>query len=60
MSYDAATKRATLDPRASLERGATYEAVASTGAKDIFGNALDQDPSRVGNQMKVWLVTIRN
>ena len=60
MSYDAATKRATLDPRASLERGATYGAVASTGAKDIFGNALDQDPRRVGNQMKVWLFTIRN
>jgi hypothetical protein len=59
VTYDAATKRAVLNPSANLKRGATYKAVVTSGAKDLAGNALDQNPSVTGNQMKVWYFTIR-
>ena len=58
VSYDAATNKAVLNPSANLERRATYKAVITTGAKDLAGNALDQDQSVTGNQMKVWYFTI--
>ena len=58
MSYDAATNKAVLNPSANLERGATYKAVITSGAKDLTGNALDQDQSVTGYQMKVWYFTI--
>ena len=59
VTYDAATKRAVLNPSANLQRGATYKSVVSAGARDLAGNQLDQDPTLTGNQMKVWLFTIR-
>ncbi|CAA9473963.1 MAG: BNR repeat domain protein [uncultured Rubrobacteraceae bacterium] len=40
VTYDPATKKATLDPNKSLTGGATYAATVSTGAKDSAGNAL--------------------
>jgi hypothetical protein len=46
VSYDAATKKATLDPDADLEAGATYTATlkgGAGGAKDLAGNALAED-----------------
>ena len=42
VTYDAATKKAVLNPGANLKRGATYEAVVTTGAKDLAGNSLAQ------------------
>jgi large repetitive protein len=61
VSYEAASRTATLDPSANLRLGTTYKAVVSTGAKDLAGNSLDQDqtPSN-GNQQKVWFFKIRN
>jgi hypothetical protein len=43
VSYDVATKTATLDPSAGLKRGAVYEATITTGAKDEGGNPLAQE-----------------
>ena len=54
VAYDAATKRATLDPSSNLKPGAKYRAMVTPGAKDAAGNRLDQDPSVTGNQGKVW------
>ena len=54
VSYDPTTKRATLNPNANLQAGATYVATVTTGAKDLAGNALDQNPSTAGNQPKSW------
>ena len=34
-----------------------YKAVVTTGAKDMAGNVLDQNPSTVGTQEKVWYFT---
>jgi hypothetical protein len=59
VSYNAATKQATLDPTTSLRRGVTYKAVVSTGAKDVAGNPLDQNPTKAGLQQKVWTFTVR-
>jgi hypothetical protein len=42
VSYSAATDKATLDPTNSLQSGATYRALVTTGAKDLAGNPLDQ------------------
>jgi hypothetical protein len=60
VSYNASTKKATLNPSKSLVRGATYVARVTTGAKDVAGNALDQNPSVSGNQSKVWTFRVRN
>ena len=60
VSYNAATKKATLDPTNSLRRGVTYKAVVSTGAKDVAGNPLDQNPTAEGLQQKVWSFTVRS
>jgi acid phosphatase type 7 len=46
VSYDAATKKATLDPNADLEPSTTYLATlkgGATGAKDLAGNPLVAD-----------------
>ena len=54
VSYNAATKKATLDPSVDLEPGATYTAVlkgGTSGAKDAAGNPLGAD--------KVWSFTTR-
>jgi hypothetical protein len=59
VSYDAQRRRATLNPNANLQAGATYIVTVSTGARDAAGNALDQDPSTASEQVKVWKFTTR-
>jgi hypothetical protein len=59
VSYSATIDMATLDPIASLLRGATYKAVVTTGAKDVAGNQLDQNPTTSGLQQKAWSFTVR-
>jgi hypothetical protein len=60
VSYDAATDKATLNPTNNLRRGATYKAGVSTVAKDVEGNRLDQNGSKVGLRQKVWFYEIEN
>ena len=52
--------RATLNPDSNLQLGRTYIATVTTGARDLAGNALDQDSSVAGNQSKVWTFRIRS
>ncbi len=59
VSYDAAARRATLNPNANLKPNTRYRAVVKTGATDLFGNGLDQDPAAAGNQQKIWFFTTR-
>lgn len=40
-----------------LAKNTKYKAVVTTGAKDLAGNALDQDAATSGNQQKVWYFT---
>ena len=49
--YDATGKKAILTPRRPLERGGTYTATITTGAKDLAGNALARN--------KVWSFKVR-
>ena len=58
VTYDSATGKATLDPSVNLQSGATYIATVTTGAKDLAGNQLDQDPATAGNQKKTWKFTV--
>ena len=58
LSIPTATK-AVLNPSQNLRAGATYIATVTTGAKDVAGNTLDQDPTRAGNQPKSWSFTVR-
>jgi hypothetical protein len=58
VSYDATTRRATLDPTDALKRG-TYRAVVTTDAKDLAGNRLDQDPTLTGLQQEVWTFRVQ-
>ncbi len=60
VSYDAATKKAILNPSTNLSLGRTYKATVTTGAQDLAGNRLDQDqnPSN-GDQPKNWKFTVR-
>ena len=60
VSYDAATTKAILNPTNNLRRGVAYKATVTTGAKDLAGNALDQNPSVTGDQQKVWFFKTRN
>ena len=57
--YNAATKKATLNPTTSLRKGLTYKAVLSPGAKDVAGKSLDQKRTAKGLQQKVWSFTVR-
>ncbi len=59
VSYDAANKRAILNPNNNLRLGTKYKAVVTTGARDLAGNRLDQAPTLSGNQPKVWFFTTR-
>jgi hypothetical protein len=59
VSYNATTKSATLNPDTNLKLGKTYIATVTTGARDLAGNALDQDPTMTGNQPKTWSFTVR-
>jgi hypothetical protein len=53
--------RATLNPYDTsstlLAPRTKYKAVVTTGAEDLGGNALDQNPAAVGNQPKAWFFT---
>lgn len=60
VSYDAAKKKAFLDPVDKLARGARYEAIVTNNAEDEAGNHLDQAPGIAGNQRKRWFFTTRN
>ena len=55
LTYDAATKMATLNPTSALQAGVTYKAVLTTGAKDEAGNPLDQNTTNTGLQQKRWV-----
>jgi hypothetical protein len=61
VSYDPNTRIATLNPfgltTTRLARGTTYKAVVTTGAKDMAGNQLDQDPTLDGLQQMTWFFT---
>jgi hypothetical protein len=54
--------RATLNPHGTsstlLAARTRYKAVVTTGAKDLAGNALDQNPT-TGNQQKSWAFTTK-
>src|SRR5215217_771551 len=56
---------ATLDPfetstTTHLAKGTKYKGVITTGAKDVAGNPLDQQPTTAGSQQKVWSFTVSN
>ena len=61
VSYDPTSRTATLNPfgltTTRLARGTTYKAVVTTGATDMAGNQLDQNPSLDGLQQKTWFFT---
>src|SRR5215218_201991 len=59
VSYSAATRKATLNPTKSLQKGVTYRAVVSTGVKTLAGKSLDQNSSKSGSQQKVWFFKVR-
>lgn len=50
---------AILNPAGKLKRRATYVATVTTEAKDLAGNALDQDPNAPDEQEKVWTFKVR-
>jgi hypothetical protein len=58
VTYDAATKKAILDPSSDLSLGRTCKATVTSGAQDLAGNALDQKPNIAGNQSKSWKLTV--
>lgn len=60
VSYEPTTRKATLNPNADLQLGTKYKAVVTAGAKDLTGNALDQDLATTGSQPKQWVFTVRN
>jgi N-acetylglucosamine-6-sulfatase len=60
VSYSPSTDTATLDPTGTLKSGVSYKAVVTTGAKDVAGNPLDQNPTTTGLQQKTWLFTVSN
>ncbi len=55
--------KATLNPfgtsEGQLAKNTRYKAVVSTGAKDVFGNQLDQKSRVSGNQPKAWFFKTR-
>jgi hypothetical protein len=60
VSYSPTTNTATLNPNSNLQLGTKYKAVVSTGAEDLAGNHLDQNPTKTGLQQKPWTFTVRN
>jgi hypothetical protein len=57
LTYNAASQKAVLDPNNSLAARTKYKAVVTIGAKDLAGNALDQNARKSGNQPKEWTFT---
>jgi hypothetical protein len=43
-----------------LAKNTKYQATIATGAKDLAGNALDQDSTNAGSQPKTWFFTVTN
>ena len=60
VNYDEMGGRALLNPNSNLRPRTKYKAVVTTGAKDLSGNGLDQNPNLAGNQQKAWFFTTRN
>jgi hypothetical protein len=58
VTYDA-RHRVVLDPVHALRPRTTYWVVVTTGAKDLAGNRLDQDPVRTGAQRVSWTFRTR-
>jgi hypothetical protein len=58
VSYNANKDWAVLDPNNTLQRGASYRAVVTTGARDEADNRLDQNRSLSGLQPKVWFFKV--
>ena len=56
LSYDSDNKKAILDPSEPLDASSTYMVTVS-GAWDLTGNQLDQDPNTSGDQPKSWSFT---
>ena len=54
VSYSASSQEAFLNPASNLSSRRTYKATVTTGAQDLAGNALDQNPNIAGNQPKNW------
>lgn len=58
VSYDNATKTVTLDPFGTsttlLAKNTKYRVTITTGAMNLAGLALDQNPTKAGNQPKTW------
>jgi len=52
--YDSANKTATLYTTYYRDYSTTYTATITTGAEDLMGNQLDQDPNTSANQPKTW------
>src|SRR5918993_4657193 len=59
VSYNETNNTATLTPtpNSALANSTTYRATVTTGAQDLAGNALDQDPNTADNQAKTWTFT---
>jgi Bacterial Ig-like domain len=51
--------KATITPNRSLAADTKYKATVTTGVKDQAGNALDQNPTKTGNQAKSWTFTTK-
>jgi subtilisin-like proprotein convertase family protein len=59
VTYDARRHRVVLDPSHALRHHTTYRVVVTTGARDLAGNRLDQDPTRTGGQQVSWTFRTR-
>jgi Bacterial Ig-like domain/Thrombospondin type 3 repeat len=59
VSYVATAKKAILNPSSNLSSRRTYKATVTTGAQDLAGNALDQNPNVANNQSKSWKFTVQ-
>ncbi len=60
LSYDEATNKAALNPNNNLRPGTKYKAVVTSGARDLAGNQLDQNPGVAGSQPKIRFFTARS
>jgi hypothetical protein len=54
VTYDQATRKATLNPNNNLQPGSTYIATVTTTNRDESTNMLDQNAGVAGNQAKIW------
>jgi VCBS repeat-containing protein len=57
VSYNATNTKATLNPSGDLAYNTQYTATVTTGAKDLAGNALDQDGAAGTQDSKTWTFT---